>query len=102
MSERKRPKPAELHAAVRAYANVWEHYSTYAAALQRILRQACSTAVGEVAIESRAQTVSSFAGKYVRKYKNYAGKDVFHEMIDLCGARVIDHFVENIFSGIVF
>lgn len=69
-------------------------YVTYAAVLERVLKEACKESLAIAVVQARAKSVSSFAEKCARKYDKY--KDAVHQMTDLCGARVIVQTLEQV------
>ena len=62
-------------------------YERYADFLQEQLTRICREVAPSARVESRAKSVSSFAGKALRKRDRYA--DPVRQFTDLCGARVI-------------
>jgi ppGpp synthetase/RelA/SpoT-type nucleotidyltranferase len=79
--------PAEHRKQIDQYAQQRNDYVIFAAALQRILQDACRPSFPEAMVQSRAKTVSSFAEKVVRKSSKY--HDAVNQFSDLCAARVI-------------
>ena len=94
MADKKAPTPEEYRTQIEAYLRERDTYKTYAEAMKRALERACAVSLPEAIVQSRAKEVSSFAGKWVRKYKKYP--DPIHNMNDLCGARVIVQTLEQV------
>lgn len=80
---------------IAAYTTERPHYVTYAKAIERVLKRACSVSIPEAIVQSRPKGVSSFAEKCVRKFEKY-GLEPLKKMTDLCGARVIVHTLEQV------
>jgi len=79
---------------VMAYRAELPHYQTYAKALERVLKNACSLSISEAVVQARPKSVSSFAEKCVRKLAKYP--DPVHQLTDLCGGRVIAQTLEQV------
>ena len=79
---------------INLFTDVRPHYENYAAILLRTLTRACTVAMPQAFIQSRAKTVSSFAEKCARKHDKYP--DPVNQLTDLCGARVIVQTVEQV------
>src|SRR5438094_7464847 len=91
--------PAQLSAEehrqqIEAYRAEFPHYQTYAAALERVLQQACSFSVPHAIVHARPKSLSSFAEKALRKHDQYP--DPVHDLTDLCGVRIIVHTREQV------
>ena len=94
MSNDTRPTTDQHRRQIEAYGKEHRIYERFAAALERVLREACERAVPEAVIQARAKTLSSFAEKCVRKWEKY--KNPSRQLTDLCGARVIVHTLEQV------
>ena len=79
---------------VMAYRRELPHYQTYAKALERVLKNACTLSIPEAVVQARPKSVSSFAEKCVRKLAKYP--DPVHQLTDLCGGRVIAQTLEQV------
>src|SRR5262245_54172046 len=88
--------PEKHRAQIQAFGKVRREYETYAAALKRVLGQACRSSFPEAFVQSRAKTVSSFADKVARKFDKYP--DPVSQLNDLCGARVIVQTTEQVLA----
>lgn len=78
----------ELHKQqIEAYRREAPPYKTFAAALKRVLEEACKPAMPEAIVQTRAKGISSFGEKCVRKFDKYP--DAVNQLTDLCGGRVI-------------
>ncbi len=62
-------------------------YQLYATTLEKILQQLARQWAPLAVVQVRAKTVSSFAGKCLRKADKY--EDPAHDLTDLCGGRLI-------------
>ena len=76
---------------IESYTVVKPIYDAYADTLQRVLEKAKSLSMPEVIVQVRGKTVSSFAEKCVRKYK-----DPINQLTDLCGGRIIVHTLDQV------
>ena len=81
---------------IAAYHKEIHAYEIYAKALKRVLERACKVSIPEAIVQARHKDVSSFAGKWVRKYDKYP--DPIADMTDLCGARVIAQTLEQVIA----
>ena len=86
--------PAEHKKQIEAYAKEFPDYKIYAEVLDRVLKAACKTSLGEAVIQVRPKSVASFAEKCVRRYASY--KDAVNQLTDLCGGRVIVQTLDQI------
>jgi ppGpp synthetase/RelA/SpoT-type nucleotidyltranferase len=100
MADKKAPSSEEYRAQIEAYLRERDAYRTYANAMKRVLEGACGVSIPEAIVQGRAKEVSSFAGKWVRKYEKYP--DPIHDMNDLCGARVIVQTLEQVKAVCLF
>jgi len=94
MSGKRQLTPEEHLRQIEAYTAVFENYRTYAAAIKRVLENACRTSFPEAFVQSRPKSRSSFAEKVARKFDKYP--DAVNQMTDLCGGRVIVQTIEQV------
>ncbi len=68
-------------------------YQEYAKKLEQVLQKAANMYAPFGIVQARAKTVNSFSEKIIRKDKY---KNPMVDMTDLCGARVITHFSDQV------
>jgi len=66
-----------------------KYYIQFSKKLEKILKLASKKYAPLAIVQSRAKTVSSFAGKITRKWEGLETEDPVTEFTDLCGVRVI-------------
>jgi ppGpp synthetase/RelA/SpoT-type nucleotidyltranferase len=69
-------------------------YDHYARVLTEILRAAAELCAPQAIVQARAKSVPSFAEKAIRKAFKY--DNPVEQLTDLCGARIIVHFQEQV------
>ena len=79
---------------VTAFKQVRSIYTVYADILKAILENAVKLLGVSASVQARAKEISSFAEKLVRKHDTYP--DAVNQMCDLCGARVIVSYKDEI------
>jgi ppGpp synthetase/RelA/SpoT-type nucleotidyltranferase len=87
-------KNTDLSNQIKKYEDVFTIYQNYASMLEKCFKNACSAAIPQAIIQTRAKTLSSFAEKAIRKAKEYP--DPINQFGDLCGARIIVHTSEQV------
>lgn len=85
--------PAEHRRQIEAYRAEFPHYQVYAAALERVLKEACRISLPLAIVQARPKSLSSFAEKAIRKREKYP--DAARDITDLCAARVIVHTTDE-------
>ncbi len=78
---------------IETYKEEYPHYKIYAKTLQEIMEKACNIYAPLAIVQSRPKSLSSFTRKAIRSAKDYA--DPVHDLMDLCGARVIVHTLDE-------
>jgi ppGpp synthetase/RelA/SpoT-type nucleotidyltranferase len=96
MADKDQIDPLEHQNQIEQYTDRLPVYKTYAAALKRVLQEGCAVSFPEAFVQSRAKTISSFAEKCVRRFRDY--KDAVNQLSDLCGARVIVQTLEQVLA----
>jgi ppGpp synthetase/RelA/SpoT-type nucleotidyltranferase len=85
----------ELHKQqIEAYTKQYPDYTTYAAALRRVLERACAASLPEAFVQARAKSIPSFAEKCARRFDTYP--DAVNQFTDLCGARLLVQTLEQV------
>ena len=86
--------PEEHRAQIQAYEQEIDAYRTWARVLRRALEQGCKATLPGSVVQSREKSVSSFAEKAARRFKDHP--DPVRQFTDLCGARVIVQTTEQV------
>ena len=94
MTNNKRPTPEQHRAQIEAYKKEFSIYEHYAAALRRVLEEACKHAMHVAVVRARPKALASFAEKCVRKWEKY--KKPAEQFNDLCGGRVVVQTLEQV------
>ena len=84
----------ELEKQVDAFNKVRSDYEVFAEILKAVLDRAVRELGVMALVQVRAKDVPSFAGKVVRKQGDYP--DPVHQFTDLCGARLIVGYKDEI------
>jgi len=94
MSDASKITPEQHRQQIETYRARFDRYRTYANVLKRVLETACTVAIPEASIQSRAKTLSSFAEKCARRFAKYP--DAVNQFTDLCGARIVVQTLEQV------